>query len=177
MTKPTYWYILGGLSLVAGFFALFNPVAATLAAETLAGASFLAIGILQLIFSFREEGWKARTWAIVIAIAFIALGVSLLANPLAGIVSLTILTATMLFVAGLGKIFMARTFDNRQAFWAVLISGLLSLALGFMIMLGMPGTLAITLGLFFAVELISSGAMMIALGRYLASPEGQSEVV
>ncbi|GAA6175393.1 HdeD family acid-resistance protein [Sulfitobacter pacificus] len=177
MTKPTYWYILGGLSLVAGFFALLNPVAATLAAETLAGASFLAIGILQLIFSFREEGWKARTWAIVIAIAFIALGVSLLANPLAGIVSLTILTATMLFVAGLGKLFMARTFDNRQAFWAVLISGLLSLALGLMIMLGMPGTLAITLGLFFAVELISSGAMMIALGRYLASPEGQSEVV
>lgn len=168
MTKSISWYILGGLSLIAGFFALFNPVAATVAAETLAGASFLAIGILQLIVAFRQEGWKARIWAIVIAVAFIALGVSLLANPLAGIISLTILTATMLFATGLGKVFMAWSFEDRRVFWTVLVSGLLSFALSLMIFFGIPGTLATTLGIFFAVELISTSTAFIAVGVNLA---------
>lgn len=164
MTKSISWYILGGLSLIAGFFAFLNPAAATFATETLTGASFLAIGLLQFIGAFRQDGWKARTWASVIAVAFIALGVSLLANPLAGIVSLTILTATTLFVAGLAKVFMAGTFEDRRAFWAVMISGILSLVLSLMILFGLPGTFAITLGLFLACELISTGVAMITIG-------------
>ncbi len=167
MTKSISWYILGGLSLIAGFFALFNPVAATFAAETLAGASFLAIGILQLFVAFREEGWKARIWAIVIAVAFIALGVSLLANPVAGIISLTILAAILLFVTGVSKIIMASAFRDRSAYWTILVSGLLSLALALLILFGMPSALAITLGIFFAMELISTGVALISIGHFL----------
>lgn len=168
MSRPISWYILGVMALLAGIFALLNPIAATLAVETIAGASFLAIGLLQAIFAFREDGWKARLWSLIIALAFIALGVMLLSNPIAGAASLTIMVAAMLFIAGVAKFFMALTFDRNEAYWAVLLSGVLSVILAMMIMFNMPASIAVTLGVIFAVELISNGISMILVGRQIS---------
>jgi len=168
MGNSISWYVIGGLSILAGLIAMFNPVAATLAAEKLAGWGFLLVGLLQCVVAFRQTGWKARLWAAVVGVAFFALGVLLLANPLAGIVSLTILSAAMLFVAGFAKIILSNGVKDRTVFWVVVASGTLSILLGFLIVLGLPGTLAVTLGLFLSVELISNGVSMLSIGKIVS---------
>ena len=72
------WIILGVISILAGVLALANPMAATLAAEQIAGWGFLIVGVLQIFLAFRAEGWGARIWAILVALAFILLGIALL---------------------------------------------------------------------------------------------------
>ena len=54
------WMIAGLISLFGGFFALANPLAATLTAELLAGGMFVAVGIMTMVSSFGAQGWGGR---------------------------------------------------------------------------------------------------------------------
>ena len=163
MAVRVLWIILGIISILAGLLALANPRAATLTAEQLAGWAFLILGVLQFIAIFQQRDWSGRIWSLLLAAAFTILGLSLLANPLAGIVSLTITAAVMFLFTGIAKIVMSFSLRDTGAFWPVMLSGAVSLLLAVMIFANFPASVASILGILLAVELISSGASMIAL--------------
>lgn len=167
MSSRILWIIMGVISIIAGIFALANPLAATLTAEQLAGWAFLIIGIIELIAAFRDTS-SGKIWAILLGVAFILLGISLLANPLAGVISLTLAVATLLLVAGVFKVIWSFQLRGTGAFWLVLLSGLLSLLLAIMIFGNFPASALSILGILLAIELISSGASMIALSSAIA---------
>ena len=168
MSSRILWIIMGVISIIAGIFALANPLAATLTAEQLAGWAFLIVGILDLIAAFRDTS-NNKIWAILLGIAFILLGISLLANPLAGVISLTLAVGALLLVAGIFKVIWSFQLRGTGAFWLVLLSGLLSLLLAFMIFGNFPASAMSILGILLAIELISSGASMIALSSAIAA--------
>lgn len=157
------WIIIGVLAILAGILALANPLAASLTAEQIAGWSFLFIGLLQFFAAFRREGWGPRIWAILVGLAFVVLGILLLGNPLAGMVSLTLMVASMFLVTGIFKLVMAFSIQGTNGFWLVLLSGAVSVLLAIMIFGNFPASAASILGILLAVELISSGVSMIAL--------------
>ncbi|WBU56412.1 HdeD family acid-resistance protein [Paracoccus sediminicola] len=157
------WIIIGLLSILAGVLALANPFAATLTAELLAGWSFLFIGLLQIIAAFQIRGTGGKLWVVLLGAACIFLGIFLLRNPLAGVVSLTILAAISFLAGGIFKIFLAFDFRGTNAFWLVLLSGIVSVALALMIFGNFPASALTILGVLLAVELISTGVSMVAL--------------
>lgn len=157
------WVIVGILSVVAGIFALANPMAATLTAEQLAGWMFLFIGILQVISAFRAEGFGAKIWAALLGAVGVVLGVMLLGNPLQGVVALTVVVATLFLGLGIAKILASYSLRNTPFFWAVLISGALSVVLAIMIFGNFPASVVATLGILLAIELLSNGIATIAL--------------
>ena len=157
------WIILGVISILAGVLALANPMAATLAAEQIAGWGFLIVGVLQIFLAFRAEGWGARIWAILVAIAFILLGIALLGNPLEGIVTLTVLAGILFMATGIFRVIMSISLRDTGAFWLVLLSGLLAILLAVMIFGNFPASVVTLLGVLLAIELISNGVSMIAL--------------
>lgn len=157
------WLVVGILSLVAGFVALMNPMAATLTAEQVAGWAFLFIGILQVISAFRAEGFGAKIWAALLGAVGVILGIMLLGNPLHGVVTLTIVVATLFLGLGIAKILASFSLRGTPFFWPVLISGALSVLLAIMIFGNFPASLVATLGILLAVELISNGVATIAL--------------
>lgn len=163
MNSKFLWIAMGILSIAAGILALLNPLAATLTAEQLAGWSFLFVGILQLVAAFRAPGWGGRIWAILLGLAFALLGFSLLAKPMAGIISLTFLVACMFLASGVFKVVMSFALRGTGAFWLVLLSGAVSVLLAVMIFGNFPAAAATILGVLLAIELISSGMSMIAL--------------
>ncbi|MDB6177255.1 DUF308 domain-containing protein [Paracoccus sp. Z330] len=171
MNSKFLWIAMGVVSIAAGLLALMNPLAATLTAEQLAGWSFLFIGVLQLIAAFRAPGWDGRLWAILLGLAFALLGFMLLAKPLAGIISLTILVASLFLVSGLFKVVMSFSLRGSGAFWLVLVSGAVSVALAVMIFANFPAAAATILGVLLAIELISSGMSMIALSGTRAAAD------
>ncbi|WP_157014778.1 HdeD family acid-resistance protein [Mesorhizobium xinjiangense] len=156
------WFLIGVVSILGGLMALANPLAATLAAEKVAGWVFLLVGLLQIVSAFREQALGATLWAGLIGVLGLFVGISLLANPLAGAVSLTALIAILFAVVGVAKLVMAFQIRSTRFFWLVLVSGGVSLLLALLIV-SFPQSAARILGLFLAIELLSNGASLIAL--------------
>ena len=154
------------LSLVGGALALADPFAATLAATLLAGWFFMLLGGLQIIQSFQVQGWGGFLWALLFGVLSLVVGVSLVFNPLAGMVSLTLLVAGLLVVTGAIKTFYAFALRPVTGWGWVLVSGLLSILLAVLIMSNFPYAAGTVLGIFLAVELISNGVLFlfVALG-------------
>lgn len=157
------WLIVGILSLVAGIVALINPLAATLTAEQVAGWGFLFIGLLQVISAFRSEGFGGKVWAGLLGAVGVVLGIMLLGNPLHGVVTLTIVVATLFLGLGIAKILASMALRATPFFWPVLLSGALSVILAIMIFSNFPASVVATLGILLAIELISNGVATIAL--------------
>ena len=103
-----FWLaIFGAVSLIGGVLALLNPFAATLAATLLAGWFFIAMGVIQVIQSFQITGWGGFLWSLLFGALTLAVGLSLIFNPLEGMISLTLLLAVLLLVTGAVKVMYA----------------------------------------------------------------------
>ncbi len=158
--------ILGVISLIGGVLALANPFAATFAAVILAGWTFLLFGILQIVQAFSIRDWPGFLWSLLLGVLTAAVGVSLLGNPLAGALSLTMLVGVLFLVLGVVKVMYAFSLRPVSGWVFALISGLLSILLGIMIFADYPWTATTVLGILLAVELLSNGVflLMVALG-------------
>ena len=167
MTHWIFWLLIGIIAVVGGVVALFNPFAATFTAEQIAAWFFIISGALQVVAVFRIEGWGRRIWALIVAAAFLWLGLSLLVNPLAGILSLTLVAAFMFLVTGIAKIFFSFSTRGSGYFWVVMLSGVISVILAVMVFSNFPQSAIVLLGILLAVELLSSGAALIAFAFYL----------
>lgn len=165
------WLFAGIVSVAGGCFALANPMAATLTAELFAGVSFLAVGILTLLSAFADQGWRGRVLTILLAFAMLFLGVSLIKNPLAGIVSLTIMAAAMMVVMGAFRMILAFSAQARNLRGVLILSGVISLALGLMIFANFPEAANVILGIFLGIELLSNGISLIVLSLSRKSAE------
>lgn len=157
------WMIVGIISIIGGFLALANPLAATITAEKLAAWIFLFVGILQIVSAFQAEGFGAKIWAVLGGLVGIFVGISLLYNPIGGIITLTMLVGILFLVVGIAKTIMSFSLRGTGFFWPVLLSGLLSLLLAFMILSNFPASAVSILGILLAVELISNGIALVFL--------------
>jgi uncharacterized membrane protein HdeD (DUF308 family) len=156
---------VGILSMLAGLYALFNPFPATLAATVIAGWSFLFLGVLQVVAAFRAEGWGGRIWAILLGVVAVLVGVQILGNPLAGVVTLTLAVAVLFVASGIAKVILGFGLKGSEYRWLVVISGAASLILGLMILRHFPASGAWALGLLLGVELLSNGLSSLALAH------------
>jgi uncharacterized membrane protein HdeD (DUF308 family) len=167
MTNWILWLLIGVITILGGIFALANPFAATLAATTLAAWVFIITGVMQVVGVFQTEGWGARIWGLILALAFLWLGISILGNPLQGVISLTLVAGLMFIATGIAKIIFAFRIRGSGYFvWAIL-SGLVSLVLGIMVFTNFPYSAAVVLGILLAVELISSGVTLVTFALLL----------
>ena len=158
--------ILGAISLIGGILALINPFAATLAAVFLAGWTFLLFGLIQIIHAFRVRGWPGFLWSLLLGVLTVAVGVSLLFNPVSGALSLTLLVAILFLVLGAVKIMYGLSLRPVSGWGFAALSGVISVLLGVMILADYPWSATAILGILLAIELLSNGIflLMIALG-------------
>lgn len=158
----TLFIIAGALSIVAGLMALFDPFGASFAATLIAGWGFLIYAVIQLIAAFRSEGWGGKIWSFLIGVLAILVGIELLANPLEGMITLTMMVAILMIASGLAKLIVSWTIRQTQFFWPVLISGAASLLLGFIIIRHFDAAAMSVLGILLGIELLSNGIASIA---------------
>lgn len=163
MKNRTLFIFLGIVSVLAGFFALLNPLAGSIAAETVAAWAFLIIGVIQIIGAFSETTWGARIWTVLIGIIAVIVGIDLVADPLGGVVSLTFVLAVLFIASGIFKLVAAFGVQISNLRWLVILSGALSLILGILILSYFPGSAVFTLGVLLGFELISDGAALLGL--------------
>lgn len=162
----TWMAMLAVICIVGGFLALLNPFGATIFAVTLAGWVFLIQGFIQIIHAFRVRDWPGFIWSLGIGVLSLLVGVILVADPLAGAIPLTLLVAVLFLATGVAKIMFALSLRPASGWVWVLVSGLVSAALGVLILAGLPASATTILGLLLGIELVSNGVLFlfVALG-------------
>jgi uncharacterized membrane protein HdeD (DUF308 family) len=171
-----FFLIEGLILLVLGIAAIVVPEVATVAAAVFIGWLVLASGIVGLVMTLRARGAPGFGWSLVSAIIGIAAGLVLLAWPLSGAFSLTLILTVFLMFEGIASIMYAlshrRELTPRWGF--MLFSGIVDIILAGMIFAGLPATAAWAIGLLLGINLVFGGTALIAMALQSRPPQKSS---
>lgn len=152
----------GVLMLVLGMLAIAVPNISTLEIELLVGWLFIVGGFFRAATIFRKRHMPGFWWSLFSSILAVLLGAILIARPLQGIVTLTIVLMALFVVEGIAAIFVALDFRRYLHNWIwTLLSGLINLALAYLIWRGWPNTASWIIGLCVSINMVFLGVSLI----------------
>ena len=163
------FFLAEGIILsILGILAIVVPPIATIAVEVLIGWLILLSGIVGLISTFRMRSAPGFWWSLLSAVIGIAAGAVLLAWPLSGALSLTLILTVFLVLEGVVSILYAlehkRELSGR---WGMMLfSGVVDLCLAGIIFAGLPGTAAWAIGLLVGINLVFGGSALVAMALH-----------
>jgi uncharacterized membrane protein HdeD (DUF308 family) len=162
-------FLVEGIILVVlGLLAIVVPPIATLAVEILFGWLFLVSGVVGLVTTFWMRQAPGFWWALLSAVLGIGAGIVLLAWPLSGVLSLTLVLIVFFTIEGVATVMYAlehkRELSGRWGF--MLVSGIVDLILAAIIFAGLPGTAAWAIGLLVGINMIFGGSALIAMAMH-----------
>ena len=153
----TWFMILGVVLILLGIAAIAFPLATTITAKMVFGWVFLIGGVAQIIHAFSTQRWSAFLWDVLIGALYLVAGIWLAFFPLTGIFTLTLFLAVMFMIEGIFEIAMAVGLREQEGWIWLLISGLVSLAVGALIFAQLPDSAMWAIGLLVGINMISSG--------------------
>ncbi|MEM0938062.1 MAG: DUF308 domain-containing protein [Pseudomonadota bacterium] len=159
------WMLLGVLSAIFGVLVLNHAIIFSLAITTVVGALFLVSGIIQALAGFWDEGVSSKALSIVLGVVMALIGLSFLTDPLSGTLSLALLVTILIAAGGILRLMFALRMKGSPVFWAMILSGIVSLGLAVYILLN-PALGVVLLGTLLGVELIFNGVGLVTLGLW-----------
>ena len=125
--------------------------------------------MIGLYAAFADPALPDRLWLGLFSLLQLMLGVWILANPLAGLISLTVMVGALFLITGILRVIWAFRLGSAagRSFWLLLLSGLVSAGLGLWVLIFPLQASPVLLGTLIAIELLSAGAALIALGLAL----------
>ncbi|HJZ73990.1 MAG TPA: DUF308 domain-containing protein [Vicinamibacterales bacterium] len=162
--RATTWSIaISVLMIAAGVLAIALPSSAGIAVTALVGWLLVFSGVLHLAFAWRGGRAGAVVWEILLGLAYGIVGFYVLANPVAGLASLTFAVAVYLFVEGVLE--FAASFQLRPAPGAgwLLVDGIITLVLAIMIWSTWPSSAAWVVGTLIGISMFFSGITRLML--------------
>jgi uncharacterized membrane protein HdeD (DUF308 family) len=151
----------GVILIVAGITALALPSIASLAVEAVVGWAFVLVGISQLMHAFRATGWAGFAGQLLMGMIFLVAGVTLITNPVAGLISLTVVIIATFVASGILKLLVGFRLRPLDGWGWFIVLGLLSLAVGLLIWNRLPSSAAWSLGLVVGIDFISTGLVFL----------------
>jgi len=160
-----FFLVEGIVLLIMGAIAVCVPPIATVAVEVFIGWIILLSGVLGLVMTFQTRGSPGFSWSLLSALLGIIVGIVLLAWPLSGVLSLTVMLTIFLALEGIASIMyaMARRRERTSRWELMLVSGIVDLILAGLILAGLPGTAAWAIGLIVGINMLFGGVALIAL--------------
>jgi uncharacterized membrane protein HdeD (DUF308 family) len=161
----TLFLIEGIVFVILGLLAILVPQVATLTVTILIGWLFVISGIMGLISTFAARQAPGFWWALLSAVLAIVAGAVLLGWLAAGVLTLTYVLIAFFFIEGVSSIMYAieHRRELTQGWMWMLASGVVTLALGVIILLGLPGTAAWALGLLVGIDMVFGGSALVAV--------------
>ena len=162
----------GILLALLGLAAIIIPPLASLAVTIFLGWMFLVSGIAGLVLTFWARQMPGFWWSLISAVLAIGAGIILLARPVQGTLTLTIVVGAYFVAEGVATIMYAlehrRELSGRWS-W-MLVAGLMDIVISFFIIAGLPGSALWAIGLLVGINLLIGGTALI--GMALAARNG-----
>jgi uncharacterized membrane protein HdeD (DUF308 family) len=155
----------GILLVILGLAAMIVPPLASLAVTIFLGWLFLISGVAGLVLTFWARQMPGFWWSLISAAVAVLAGILLLAQPVQGAFTLTIVVGAYFLVEGVATIMYAlehrRELSERWS-W-LLIAGIMDLLIAAIILMGLPGSALWAVGLLVGINLLFGGASLIAM--------------
>src|SRR5690242_1435927 len=152
------WFVaLGVLLVIAGFIALMSVVLATIVSVLIVGWMMIFSGIVEIIHGFQMKLWSRFFMWVIIGALYVVGGFLVVWNPIFAAYVLTPFVGGFLIAAGVVRIVLAMQMRTSAQWGLVVLSGIITLLLGAIIIIGWPVSSLYTLGIFLGVDLIFAG--------------------
>ncbi len=164
----THWkaFLFEGIVLVIlGLAAIIVPPIAGIAITVMLGWMFLISGIAGLAMTFWARATPGFWWSLISAVLGIGAGLILLAKPVQGLLTLTLVVGAYFLAEGVATIMYAlqhrKELSDRWSWMA--FSGVMDLLIAFFIISGLPGSAEWAIGLLVGINLVIGGSSLIGL--------------
>lgn len=156
--------IFGIITIVLGVLAMGSPMMAGMGVAVFVGFLMFIAGIFRTLFAFSAQSWGKGILAFVLGVLTIVAGIWLLARPLQGVVTLTLILAAYFLVDGIFEIIEAFQLKPLKGWGWMLFGGIVSVLLGWMIWRQWPVSGAWAIGILVGIKLIFAGSSMFFIG-------------
>jgi len=155
----------GILLAILGLAAMIVPPLASLAVTIFLGWMFLISGVAGLIVTFWARQMPGFWWSLFSAALAVLAGLVLLARPMQGVLTLTIVVGAYFLAEGVTTILYAlehrRELSERWS-W-MLVAGSMDIIIAGLIIAGLPGSAEWAIGLLAGINLLFGGATLIGV--------------
>jgi len=157
--------IEGILLVILGLAAMILPPLASLAVTIFLGWMFLISGIAGLALTFWARAMPGFWWSLFSAVLAIVAGIVLLAQPVQGTLTLTIVVGAYFLAEGVVTIMYA--LEHRKELserWGwLLTAGIMDILVAGIILAGLPGSALWALGVLVGINMLFGGATLIGM--------------
>lgn len=170
LSTPPRWVrvALGAVLVVAGLIVLGDIAVATFISTLVIGIVAIAGGFFEMVHAFWNRGWGGFLWQILLGALYLAFGIVLVSQPLAGALVLTYILGMLLLLSGIIRVALSLA-HWQEVGWIMLVSGIFGILAGLVILTGFPMTGLWVLGLVLGIDLITHGMAWLTSG-WLAAP-------
>lgn len=156
------FFIIGIVLILLGSLTIVGANYATIASIIFFGSVLAVGGILQFIYAFWARKGEGFFQNLLSALFYATVGLVLITHPTASALAITLVLAAFFCVSGIFKIVVSLATPVIQWGW-LLVSGIISLALGILIWAEWPMSGFWLIGLFIGIDLIFIGWFWIML--------------
>jgi uncharacterized membrane protein HdeD (DUF308 family) len=162
--QASTWSVVWGIALVIfGVLAVGSPFLAAVAVNAFIAWLIVLAGVVHLVLAFHVHGAGSLLWKLLVGIAYVCFGGYVIAHPVLGVASLTLILGSLFLVEGvLDIVLFFRMRALRGAGW-VLIDGIVTLLLGLLIYMQWPSSSAWAIGTLVGISMIISGVSRVML--------------
>lgn len=153
----------GALMVLTGFLAIIFPVISSLAVNYFVGGLLTFVGVVQFMGAFSVNGTRSFFGALLLALLTLAAGVFIIFNPLAALTAITIILSVLFIIEGVFQLVLAFEVKPYGSWGWMLLSGLISIALGLVIISGLSQFSLMFIGILLGINFLSTGIAFLFL--------------
>jgi uncharacterized membrane protein HdeD (DUF308 family) len=162
------WIIAFGiLFVVLGILALASIVTATIISVYFVAVAMIIAGATEIVMGLQSRSWRGFFWWIMLGVFYTATGILALFDPLLVAGAFTFWLSVSLIFTGVARIILAFQMREGSAWTWVVMSGLITMILGFVIFSQWPFSSLYILGVFLSADLLFAGVSWVYLGNFL----------
>ncbi|HVA84252.1 MAG TPA: HdeD family acid-resistance protein [Candidatus Binataceae bacterium] len=155
--KHSTWFLVLGIALVIlGMIAIGYAFEMTIISVLFLGWLLIVAGVFEVIHGFRHRPWSGFFINLLGGVLYAVAGLVMITNPALAAVTLTLVIAIVLIVAGLFRLFIGFSTPLHHRGW-VILNGAISIILGIMIWDAWPVSGLWVIGLFIGIDMIFDG--------------------
>lgn len=159
-------FTLWGIAMIIlGAWAIYASTFATLITVVAIGFIIFLSGCVQFLdtITFWRGKWGGFFIHLLLALLYLAVGLTLINNPVSGSISLTLLLGIFYIIAGIFRMMFSSSLQLPRWGWAF-SNGIISLILGVLILSSWPNSSLFIIGLFVGIDLLFSGFSYLTTG-------------
>lgn len=155
---------VGVLALIVGLISIASPLMTGVAITLTVGFLLIAGGVGQCLLAFRAGAFGRALLVFLIGLVMLSAGGYMVSKPVAALASITLILAAYFLVAGIFAIIAAMQLRPANGWGWMLANAIITLILGWMLWRQWPLSGAWAVGVLFGVQLVSTGASLLAIG-------------